>query len=165
MLSEHKESEAEYRKAVLDKTGRINEEFKELRKEKWDEALTKLSELDPKKASKEYWRTINKLSGKGQKLEPPSFVTYKGVTAIGHKDVANLFAKFYEDTFQPQENKVFDQEAIKETNALAATVREAWNNPETYIEDKEVQMETRDPVLVPGAREQYRKKAKPLAAY
>ena len=84
-----------------------------------------MSELDPKKASKEYWRTINKLSGKGQKSEPPSYVTYKGVTASGPKDVANLFARFYEDTFQPQENEVFDQKAIRRTNEMAGEVREA----------------------------------------
>ena len=160
-LAKHKESEASYRRTVVEKTAHINEEFKMLRQEKWDEALTKLSELDPKKASKEYWRTINKLSGKGQKSEPPSYISYKGITASGPKEVANLFSKFYEDTFQPQENAVFDQEAIGRTNDLAALVREAWDKPEVYTSEETVQMETKDPVLVPGAREQYSRKAKP----
>ena len=72
-----------------------------------------------------------------------------------------MFASFYEDTFWPQENIVFDQTANRETNELAGKVREAWNRPELYDDDKEVQMGTSDPVLIPGVREQYRKKAKP----
>ena len=84
-LAEHKEAEAEYRKEVVGTTIRINEEFKKMRQDRWDKALTKLSSMDPKKAAKENWRTINKLSGKGKKSEPPSMILYKGVTASGHK--------------------------------------------------------------------------------
>ena len=87
-MAEHKASEMAYRSQVVSKTTHINEAFKD----KWDEALTSLSQLDPKKAAKEYWHTTNKLSGKGKKSEVPSFVTYKGVTATGHKDIAGTFA-------------------------------------------------------------------------
>ena len=80
-LLKHKESEANYRRIVVENTGFINEGFKALRQEKWDDALTKLSELDPKKASKEYWRTINRMSGKGQKTDPPSSERYREATA------------------------------------------------------------------------------------
>ena len=62
-MAEHKASEMAYRSQVVSKTTHINEAFKD----KWDEALTSLSQLDPKKVAKEYWHTTNKLSGKGKK--------------------------------------------------------------------------------------------------
>ena len=161
VLEYHKARESEYRTEVVNNTIQINEEFKLLRQNKWDSALTNLSELDPRKASKEFWKTINNLSGKGKKSEVPSFLTYEGTTATGHKDIAGLFAKFYEDTYQPQEGAVFNQENIRATNNMALRIKEIWNKPETSEEEKEVQMEVPETVLRPGVREQYRGKAKP----
>ena len=139
----------------------INEAFSELRADNWKEALTGLSQLDPRKACKEFWNTITRLSGKGSKAETPSYITYKGVTATGHKEIAETFANFYEDTYKPQVNEAFDQELIEETTAQADRVRRAWELPEIINEDKVVQMTVKDTVLRKGKRDSLAGKAKP----
>ena len=160
-LEAHKAKESSYRAKISVLSMEINEAFSELRADNWKEALTGLSQLDPRKACKEFWKTITRLSGKGSKAETPSYITYKGVTATGHKEIAETFANFYEDTYKPQVNEAFDQELIKETTAQADRVRSAWELPEIVNEDKVVQMTVKDTVLRKGKRDLLVGKAKP----
>ena len=47
----------------------INEAFADLKKSNWSEALDNLSKIDSRKAQKEFWSVITKLSGNGKKNE------------------------------------------------------------------------------------------------
>jgi len=160
-LEAHKKEEASYRAKVVEVSKEINEAFRELKTGRWNEALTGLSQLDPKKACKEFWRTITKLSGKGKKSEVPNYITYKGITSVGHKEIAETFANFYEDTYKPQEDSAFDQEMIREINGQADVIKRIWSLPEVLNEDREVQMTVKDTVLRKGVRASLEGGAKP----
>jgi hypothetical protein len=128
-------------------TKEINAGFADLKKANWSEALDNLSKIDSKKAQKEFWATITRLTGKGRKNEPPSFLKYKGVTSMGHEDVANSFGDYFEDTYQPQVDDSFDQNLITQTNELAGRIRQIWDKPELLNNKVKIKLETKDPVL------------------
>ena len=53
-LETHKKEESSYRAEVVEISTEIYEAFRELRMGNWNKALTGLSQLDPKKACKEF---------------------------------------------------------------------------------------------------------------
>ena len=80
----------------------------QLKKEGWIEAVNKLANTDIKKAPREFYSTFKKLGGLGRNTSHITKMEYNNTIAQTEPYVANLMAKYVEDSFQPLNEPDFD---------------------------------------------------------
>ena len=145
-----------YRTEIHRLARKINRSIIKIKKENWEKELTKLGDTDIRKAPKEFYSTMKRLSGLGRNSNGIRKMEYKGISANTEEGIANLMAENAQDSFKPLEDEQFNyfyfqtikdewmeaQEALNnangnvEFNATDATDDFTWNTESTNIKNK-----------------------------
>jgi hypothetical protein len=108
-------------------TRKIKNSILEIKQSRYKKALQELGEIDPRKENKEFWKKLNRLNGGNFRDNGPTSIKYKEESGETPKEIADIFAKYYRDTFQPLLEDGFDLENIAKVERDYQKIRSIWN--------------------------------------
>ena len=103
-------NENRYKKEVQILAKNINRELKKLQYKSWNQALEKLAEVDINKAPREFYSTMKKLGGTGNRNSNITCMEYQGKKETTEKGIADLLALNAESSFKPLDEPDFNYE-------------------------------------------------------
>jgi len=114
-----KKHQKNYRTEIHRLARKINRSIIKIKKESWEKELTKLGETDIRKAPREFYSTMKRLSGLGRNSNGIRKMEYKETTANTEEGIANLMTDHAQDSFKPLEDEQFNYFYFQ-------TIKEEW---------------------------------------
>ena len=84
--------------------------MKKLQYKSWNQALEKLTEVDINKAPREFYSTMKKLGGTGNRNSNITCMEYQGRKETTEKGIADLLALNVESSIKPLDEPEFNYE-------------------------------------------------------